>query len=163
MQHQGCDVGCGLYPGYQLLMVWLNINFLNHGTAMTLIVVCAMVANIICRDLLCIPIIVFTRSYRTSLTIGVLGVWICKLINNKFAKVHDRQLKGLCPYIRRNCFLMSSLVKKIQLKWAQEVWACPISRYSPRKYVVVWVHGDQTHSRRSSWEACNLWLWTAKE
>ena len=29
-------------------------------------------------------------------------------------------LKALCHDIRRNCFLMSSLVQK--LKWVQEVW-----------------------------------------
>ena len=29
---------------------------------------------------------------------------------------------------------MSSLV---QLKWVQEVWLCPVSRYSPQKYVEI--------------------------
>ena len=41
---------------------------------------------------------------------------------NLFNNVH--------PYIIRcNCFLISS---KIQLKWAQEVWACPVSWYGLR-------------------------------
>ena len=62
-----------------------------------IIVVCATVAaTISCAYI--IYITVFTRSYRTSLTIGVLGVWICKLINSKFAKVHDRQTACLQKY-----------------------------------------------------------------
>ena len=32
---------------------------------------------------------------------------------------------------------MSSLVKEIQLKWVQEVWACPIWQYSAREHVKV--------------------------
>ena len=46
-------------------------------------------------------------------------------------------LKALCHDIERNCFLMSSLVKNVQLKWVQEVWACPVSCYSAREYVEV--------------------------
>ena len=34
----------------------------------------------------------------------------------------------------RDCFLMNS---QIQLKWVQEGWACPTSRYSPQKYVEI--------------------------
>ena len=51
-------------------------------------------------------------------------------------RVSKRQQKALCHYIRHKCFLMSSLVKKDQLlKWAQEIWARPISRY--RKYTEI--------------------------
>ena len=32
---------------------------------------------------------------------------------------------------------MSSLVKKIQLKWVQEVWARPVLRYSVQKFVEI--------------------------
>ena len=34
--------------------------------------------------------------------------------------------------------LLNKLIgSKIQLKWVQEVWVCPVSRYSPRKYTEI--------------------------
>ena len=50
-------------------------------------------------------------------------------------------LKALCPYIRPNCLLMSSLTQIIQLKWH-------------RKYGYAQYHGiDHGSTRRSN--ACN--------
>ena len=43
-------------------------------------------------------------------------------------------LKALCHDISRNSFLMSSLV---QLKWVQEVWACPVLQYSVREFAEI--------------------------
>ena len=50
-------------------------------------------------------------------------------------------LKALCPYIRHNYFLNELISSKIQLKWAQEVRARPISRI---------VHGSARRSNACS-------------
>ena len=46
-------------------------------------------------------------------------------------------LKALCHIIRRDCSLISSLVKKIQLKWVQEIWAHPVLRYSVQEFIEI--------------------------
>ena len=43
-------------------------------------------------------------------------------------------LEALCHDIRRNCFLMSSLVQN-SIKVGKEVWARPVLRYSVREFV----------------------------
>ena len=46
-------------------------------------------------------------------------------------------LKALCHDIRCNCFLISSLVTRIQSKWVQEVWARPVSLHSAQEYAEI--------------------------
>ena len=45
--------------------------------------------------------------------------------------------KGVVSRLRRNCFLMSSLVQKPNLKWVQKVWARPVLRYSVREFAEI--------------------------